>query len=226
MSEIRILASVADLDEARVVLEADADIIDLKNPAAGALGALSTGIVAEIVAAVVRKRPVSATVGDLPMLPEIVIPAVRVMATTGVEYVKLGFFPGDDWSGVLDGLRPLAGEIRLVAVLFGDDAPGLEWVDRIAAAGFAGAMLDTRDKARGSLRTVCDGKYLRGFVASVQAAGMLCGLAGSLRLEDIPKLAALKPDYLGFRGALCGGARTHRVEREAVMELVAEVHRR
>jgi dihydroneopterin aldolase len=32
---------------------------------------------------------------------------------------------------------------------------------------------------------------------------LLCGLAGSLRLEDIPLLLRYRPDYLGFRGALC-----------------------
>ncbi|MGZ8249348.1 (5-formylfuran-3-yl)methyl phosphate synthase, partial [Methylomagnum sp.] len=44
-----LLASVANLDEARLVAESGADIIDLKNPAAGALGALSVGEVARIV---------------------------------------------------------------------------------------------------------------------------------------------------------------------------------
>ena len=32
---------------------------------------------------------------------------------------------------------------------------------------------------------------------------LLCGLAGSLRLDDIARLAPLQADYLGFRGALC-----------------------
>ena len=32
---------------------------------------------------------------------------------------------------------------------------------------------------------------------------MLCGLAGSLRLDDIPSLLPYQVDYLGFRGALC-----------------------
>jgi len=31
----------------------------------------------------------------------------------------------------------------------------------------------------------------------------LCGLAGSLRLDDIATLMPYKADYLGFRGALC-----------------------
>ena len=32
---------------------------------------------------------------------------------------------------------------------------------------------------------------------------MLAGLAGSLRIGDIPWLVTLRPDILGFRGGLC-----------------------
>ena len=38
-------------------------------------------------------------------------------------------------------------------------------------------------------------------------AGLLAGLAGSLTLDDVDPLLALRPDYLGFRGALCRGRR-------------------
>ena len=33
--------------------------------------------------------------------------------------------------------------------------------------------------------------------------GLITGLAGSLRYEDISLLLDIEPDYLGFRGALC-----------------------
>ena len=32
---------------------------------------------------------------------------------------------------------------------------------------------------------------------------LICGLAGSLRAEDIAVLLPLEANYLGFRGALC-----------------------
>ena len=37
--------------------------------------------------------------------------------------------------------------------------------------------------------------------------GLFAGLAGALRLGSIPALLELQPDILGFRGALCEGAR-------------------
>lgn len=199
------LASVGNRAEALCVLEAGADIIDLKNPAAGALGALPVETVKEVVAAINGLRPVSATVGDLPMQPQTVREAVEAMAATGVDYVKIGFFPGGDWQGTLHALEPVAARgVALVAVLFGDQKPDLAWLEALSMAGFRGAMLDTCDKQAGSLTQVCSLEALRDFVAEAKAHGLLCGLAGSLRRADIPRLLDLNPDYLGFRGALCG----------------------
>jgi uncharacterized protein (UPF0264 family) len=211
------LASVASLAEARQIQEIGVDIIDLKNPTEGALGALPVADVGRIVSQLGRDRPVSATVGDLPMDPDAVLSAVEAMAATGVDYVKIGFFPGGDWAGVIHGLSALARRnVRLVAVLFGDESPEPHWVGELATAGFVGAMLDTRDKKNGSLRQVCPNDYLRAFVAETRSHGLLCGLAGSLRVPDIAPLLALKPDYLGFRGALCGGDRTDALDPNAV----------
>ncbi|QSA96110.1 (5-formylfuran-3-yl)methyl phosphate synthase [Methylococcus sp. EFPC2] len=199
-----LLASVKNLAEARLVLEAGADIVDLKNPAQGALGALPLDEVRAIVRELGGQRPLSATVGDLPMQPETVEQAVRDMAATGVDYVKIGFFPGGDWSGVIQALTPQARQgKRLIAVLFGDDRPELRWVGELAKAGFTGTMLDTRDKTGGSLTRRCPPDYLEEFAATARELGLLCGLAGSLRRADIEVLLPLQPDYLGFRGALC-----------------------
>ncbi|WP_026611023.1 (5-formylfuran-3-yl)methyl phosphate synthase [Methylocaldum szegediense] len=211
------LASVVSLAEALQVREIGVDIIDLKNPAQGALGALPVAEVGRIVGCLNSGPPVSATIGDVPMDPDVVKPAVEAMASTGVDYVKIGFFPGGDWGGVICGLSPLAGRgVRLVAVLFGDESPELDWIKELATAGFVGAMLDTRDKSKGSLRQACSDDFLRAFVSETRGRGLLCGLAGSLRVPDIAPLLALKPDYLGFRGALCGGERTDALDSESV----------
>ena len=98
------LASVNSLEEALLALSANVDIIDLKQPALGALGALETDLVKAIVNEINGRCPVSATIGDLPMQPEIVYQAVKAMAETGVDYVKIGFFPGGDWQGTIEKL--------------------------------------------------------------------------------------------------------------------------
>lgn len=202
------LASVADLAEARLAAAAGVDIIDLKAPRSGALGALPTETVRAIVAELHGPKPLSATIGDLPMNPPAVLAAVHEMAATGVDYVKIGFFPSGDWAGTVDALEPVAASgISLIAVLFADQALDLGRVHRLARAGFAGVMLDTMVKSRGSLTELRSPDALSGFVHRVKDSGMLCGLAGSLRAADIEPLLELKPDYLGFRGALCHGSK-------------------
>lgn len=218
----RMLASVQDLEEALLVLEAGADLIDLKAPSAGALGALPLEDVQRIVAAVAGRRPVSATIGDLPMEPAMVLAAARAMAATGVDFVKVGFFPGGDWAATVAALSTLAASgSRLVAVLFGDQRPDLALLQSLADGGFAGAMLDTADKAAGSLTGFCDLPYLSGFVRHSRDLGMLTGLAGSLREPDVLPLLKLQPDYLGFRGALCrNGQRRSRLDPHSVESIL------
>jgi uncharacterized protein (UPF0264 family) len=72
-----------------------------------------------------------------------------------------------------------------------------------------GVMLDTADKQGGSLRDCCSDSQLAGFVKKGKELGLVTGLAGSLRNEDIEPLLHLAPDYLGFRGALCSGRSRH-----------------
>lgn len=211
-----LLASVATLAEMEVALGAGADIVDLKNPAEGALGAWAE---APLKAAVSRWRAagcipgLSATVGDQPLEAATILAAARRTAATGVPLVKIGFPLPRDGAGaalgpVLDALRPLARETRLIAVLFADQEPDLATLAQFAGAGFHGVMLDTADKAAGGLLVHLPVQRLAGFVTAARAAGLLTGLAGSLKLEDIASLAALQPHYLGFRGALCATGRT------------------
>jgi uncharacterized protein (UPF0264 family) len=198
------LASVNSLKEALLVLSAEVDIIDLKQPALGALGALERVDVKQIVTAIAGRRPVSATIGDLPMQPEVIFNAVQLMAETGVDYIKIGFFPGDDWLGTLKKLSSVVLQNQaLIAVLFADTQPDLTIMATLKASGFVGVMLDTMDKQQGSLTQVMTAEQIARFVSQAKELKLLCGLAGSLRLIDIPELMAYHPDYLGFRGALC-----------------------
>ncbi len=217
------LASVENLTEALQVLAAGVDIIDLKSPSKGALGALPIELVKEIVLAVDGRLPVSATIGDLPMYPKQVGDAVEAMASTGVDYVKIGFFPDGDWQKTIIHLAPLAAEgVRLVAVLFGDLNPRLDQIPALAISGFSAVMLDTMDKRAGSLTQVCTMDFLQSFIIEAKAYGMLCGLAGSLRQTDIPALLDLQADYLGFRGALCiQQNRTSKIEGKALHDIRA-----
>ncbi len=212
------LASVTDPAEARLAAAAGVDLIDLKDPARGALGALGEERIRTIRQALAGHR-LSATIGDLPLHPETVFQAVERTAACGVDYVKIGLFPGGDLEATLEALTPLATEHKLIAVLMADYLIALPVLERIAAAGFHGAMLDTADKSLGPLPRLRPAAFLARFVERAKSLGLLTGLAGSLRLEDIDALLPLAPDYLGFRGALCRGDRTGTLDPGKVAQI-------
>ena len=198
------LASVRSLDEALMALEGGADLIDLKEPSRGALGALDHAAVRICVRAIGGRRPVSATIGDLPSMdPQVMTAAVERMAATGVDFIKIGFFSHPRAIDCANALSEVAGRARLVAVVFADEPYDLALVDELARNGFAGAMLDTARKDGRTLRDWRAGHELHEFVVRARSHRLLTGLAGSLKREDVPHLLAVEPEYLGFRGALC-----------------------
>lgn len=202
----RMLASVQSVEEARLALAADVDLIDIKDPSSGALGAVSPPVIHAVLREVNGRCPVSATVGDLPMDPRPLADAVARLGQTGVDYVKVGLLPHPRTHACVAALAPLArAGLRIVAVLFADRLPFPADAQRFARADFAGIMLDTAGKSSGRLTTHMDRCGLKAFVDAGRDAGLLVGLAGSLEAADVRPLAALGPDLLGFRRALCAG---------------------
>ena len=211
------LASVANAAEAALALDCGADIIDCTDPARGALGAPTPDVVAEIARKVAGRRPVSAAAG----LPELdaarLTSAVAAMRRAGAEVIKIGLTSREASREKIAALAPMAGDAELVAVFFADRAPQFDLVGDLAAAGFAGAMLDTVDKTHGRFLETLEAADAARFIESCRSAGLVSGVAGSLEAPDVPRLVALDPDFLGFRSALCGaGDRESALDRDAV----------
>lgn len=198
------LASVTGPEEALVALAGGADVIDLKDPGRGALGAVDIERVRESVIAVAARRPVSAVTGEGPAPPDQARRDAEALADAGVDIIKQGLGGGTAALPGAEALAPLANRVELVAVLFADQRPDIgEILPRLARAGFTGAMLDTADKRAGRLLTHLDLTALDAFVRACHAEKLSAGLAGSLEAPDVPRLLLLGPDVLGFRGALC-----------------------
>ena len=199
------LASVRDAAEAEMAIGAGADIIDLKDPVKGALGALAPDTIAACVRRIAARAPVSATIGDLPPEGEAVRAAVLATAASGVDYVKLGLFRGGDAERCLNLLKTEASQIRIIVVLFADALPDFDAIGLAARIGASGVMFDTLGKSAGSLPEHMSLGALAAHAAAAQARGLTVGVAGSLKSKHVPSLLALAPDLLGFRGALCHG---------------------
>jgi len=199
------LASVQSLEEARVLLSVLPDILDMKNPAEGALGALKVDTVGQIVKLINGRCQTSATIGDLPMQSDLISTAMINMASSGVDYIKIGLFPETGLSECIVGLAATINNLKIpvIGVLFADKALDSNYLPLLKASGFKGVMVDTAIKNGQHLLDHWSFDQLADFVESACQQEMLCGLAGALRCEDIPALSSMGADYLGFRSALC-----------------------
>src|SRR5262245_54540555 len=216
----KMLASVTGMKEAEIAIAAGADIIDLKDPRAGSLGAVATPVVRQAVSAIAGRRPVSAVLGDLPMQPDTIRAKAEEIAATGVDYVKVGFFPSASAGACAKALAPLAGRTKLIAVLFADLSPDFGLLPVLAEHGFHGVMVDTADKSRGRLLDHLPPERIPGFVGRAKSLRLMTGLSGSLEAPDIPRLLPFAPDFLGFRGALClETQRTRSIDAEAAKQI-------
>ena len=221
------LVSVTTVDEALTAVECGAGIIDCKDPARGALGALPVATVAAIRAAVSRGTPVSATIGDFPVETAAIVDAAFEMAQSGCDLIKIGFFPGGDACETIRALGGLRQTLRcgIVGLLLADHDPDLALIETMAEAGFSGVMLDTAGKG-GCLTDHMSPSALSSFISSARQRSLFSGLAGSLRISDIATLMRLKPNVLGFRGAVCAkGIRTNPLAGDAVLAVRTEMDR-
>ena len=218
-----LLASVRNLEEAKLVIDAGCDWLDLKDPQAGALGAVSLTIARDIVRRHAGALPISATICDCWNTPEVIPERVENLARLGMEYVKVGVFVRDLATDFALHLKHAISLVpNLIAVCFAENTPSAADVAQLAALGLRGVMLDTADKSRGSLSSLLAPAQISEFVAAARAHGLIVGLAGSLRRQDVSQMVTYGADYLGFRGALCRGhSREDTIDPCAVREIRA-----
>jgi uncharacterized protein (UPF0264 family) len=229
----RFLASVRSLEEALLAGVLGAELIDLKEPSNGALGAVATAEQRRIVAALQEtgkaRPPVSASVGDLPFEADVIADAIQRTAETGVDIVKFGVHACGEAArqGFLDldvRLDRAPPSVVVVALLLADRLTDINEALALARAalrvtGIKGVMLDTAEKGAQAraLPDIFTGAELTRFVAEVHAGDGFAGLAGCLRIDDIEPLVATGADVLGFRGALCHGSRNGMLDGQAVI---------
>lgn len=221
---MRMLVSVRDVSEAHAAVAAGADFIDLKEPANGALGGLPLAEIRAICAALRQVRggfTVSATIGDMPATAiEEIARRVEAVAACGVDLVKVGV-SGHDPAGLSLLARLVALPAAVVPVLLADEGLDPRVVAAACSAGFAAVMADTQGKVGGSLIAMLPIDVLANFVMRARESGVPVGLAGALRPADLPSIARLAPDFVGFRSAVCDGARDGRLNPDKLRTLRA-----
>jgi uncharacterized protein (UPF0264 family) len=209
-----LLASVRSSEEALDAAHAGADLIDLKEPDAGALGGVSINEITRIVRLLRAQypvKPISATIGDVPTeaLEEITARVIEV-SDTGVDYVKVGVTPGVAARRCLVELASLPAAV--VPVLLCDEGIDVNLVRFAAELGFAAIVFDTAMKDGRSIFDHVDEDTLRACLRVAGGSGGMAGLAGSLGRAQLAMIRELAPDIAGFRTALCEGGRGGRID--------------
>jgi (5-formylfuran-3-yl)methyl phosphate synthase len=227
---MKLLVTVVDADEARAAAVAGADIVDVKNPAEGSLGAPVPAVIADVRAAVPAALPVSAAIGDMPNLPGTAALAALGAAQSGATFVKVGLWgvtTEPDAIALLRAVRDAAAGAVVVAAAYADAVRAAHGplapasLPRVArAAGVEACLLDTAVKDGRGLLEWLSPATLTALVADAHAAGLQVALAGALRAEDLPVIRKTGADIAGVRSAACdGGEREGRLDPERVRAL-------
>jgi (5-formylfuran-3-yl)methyl phosphate synthase len=215
---MRLLVSVVDADEARVAVEAGVDIVDVKNPAEGALGAPGPAVIGRVREVVPPERPLSAAIGDLPYLPGTAALAALGAARSGAAYVKVGLWGTsvtDEAVAVLRAVREAVDRgAAVIAAAYADaervpsrPLPPGDVVEAARRAGVEGCLLDTAVKDGHGLFDWLTPEALAALVSEGHAAGLEMALAGALRAEDLAVVRATGADIAGVRSAACRDGR-------------------
>jgi uncharacterized protein (UPF0264 family) len=231
---MRLLVSVRSAVEVGAAVAGGADIVDAKEPAAGALGAVTDRVLREIAMRMPAGVPLSIALGepkDLAALEAAMAMLHGLTPRPSRTYVKIGLSAaGDGTEALLSVLVDLAARTPIrpavVAVAYADyvaaGAPAPGTVARLAAAaGAHGVLLDTWGKDRGDLFQHLTEPALHAWIGQVRAAGLVVALAGSLSIKGVRRVAQLPADIVGVRGAACVGGRTGVVSEGRVAELKA-----
>jgi (5-formylfuran-3-yl)methyl phosphate synthase len=222
-----LLASVRSSEEAFDAAQAGADLIDLKEPSAGALGGVSIAEITRIVDTLRSRypvKPISATIGDIPTdaSDEIAARVIEV-GNTGVDYVKVGVTPGPAARRCLVELASLPAAV--MPVLLCDAGLDVPLVAFAAELGFAGIVFDTALKDGRTLFDCVDAATLTAALSAAGSHGGMTGLAGSLGWAQLERIHELTPDIAGFRTALCTGGRAARLDPALVAQWADALHR-
>jgi uncharacterized protein (UPF0264 family) len=228
-----LLISPINNEEAIEAIEGGADIVDVKNPKEGSLGANFPWVIKDIRKMTPDDMLVSATLGDVPYKPGTVSLAAMGALVSGADYIKVGLYGTKDYNEALEVMKGVVKTVKdenpdsiVVASGYADahrvGAVDPKLIPKIAKeSGSDLAMLDTAVKDGKTLFDYLNINELQVFVDEIHSYGLKSALAGSVKKEQLKPLYDIGCDVVGVRGAACtGGDRNNgKINRSAVSEL-------
>jgi uncharacterized protein (UPF0264 family) len=227
---MQLLVSPCSIDEVRQSLAAD--IIDIKNPREGSLGANFPWIIREVRA--MTHKPLSAAIGDYPFRPGGASLAAYGAACAGADYIKAGLmFDGEKQArefitALVKAVKDEYPEKSVVIAGYADyqrlgTISPLVLPPIIADAGADVAMIDTGIKDGKGLFDFLGEYELSRFIRESHDRGLETALAGSLTFGDLDDLRTIGPDIIGVRGMVCGGDRNSAIQADLVKKVIGSI---
>ncbi len=228
---MKLLVSPINTEEAKAAANGGADIIDVKNPKEGSLGANFPWVIRSVREAVNPILPISATIGDMNYKPGTASLAALGAAVAGAEYVKVGLFDIQTREQAFDMAEHVVKSVKdydptkkVVISGYADykrinSIPVSELPSVCAECGVDVVMMDTGIKDGRSAFEFMTNEELSSFVNSARDLGLLSAIAGTIKFEDMDNLNQIDPDIIGIRGCVCGGDRSTSIQQSLVEEL-------
>lgn len=233
-----LLVSVRNATEALAAISGGADIIDVKEPNRGPLGAADSQTISAVVRAVNGRATVTAALGELCDFIADQLPTRASALPADVSLFKIGLancaaIPDwkERWQQLIDSLDCESDDpARPVAVVYADwraaKSPPPESVLRAALDLRCPALLiDTWGKSNGMLFDHWPPAAMHDFLDEARSNGLIVVLAGSLADHSFATALALAPDLIAVRGAACDAGRTGTVTAERVRKLKLAIRR-
>ncbi len=220
-----LLVSVRNEFEAREAVAGGAYVIDVKEPAAGPLGAASVSVIGGVVKDLAGALPVTVATGEIgDAFPVGLLPPGVFVAKLGLAGTGKGRWR-DEVRTWVSRLPPTVGG-ALVAYADWQAAqspPPEEVLMQAAAIGCRGFVVDTWSKGGPCSLDLLGADDLRALIAGAIQRDLTVVLAGSLTRDRVAEALELRPTLLGVRGAACEGGRSGAVNRDLVRGIVRSI---
>ena len=206
------------------------DILDLKDPVKGSLGAWKIKYIKNVIKNFGKITKISATLGDLKDC-DLIVKKINSFDKLGLDFIKFGIFENNEnkIEKIFKIIFQCNLQTTLVPVIFVDFPKIKEWafnnLDRFLSFGFKYILLDTFKKNSKNLLEICNENLLNNFILESTKLGIKVGLAGKLELKHLNILSKLNPRIIGFRSGVCeNNNRIGKVSNNKVKEISSLIH--
>jgi uncharacterized protein (UPF0264 family) len=210
----RLLVSVRSAEEARAAVSGGADVIDVKEPAAGPLGCADPSVWSEIRHVVPMTIPLSVALGEVADWSTNAQQFPPVSAWGGISYAKMGLAGSSavwlaHWKRIRSRFeRDFPAECSWVAVIYADwfaaasPSPKEILSTALDDPRCRGVLVDTWSKQS---RSSFELNEWRAHLDRVCRSRRFFAWAGGLGITEIERFAELgfSPDIIAVRGSAC-----------------------